>query len=75
MANRIPGAMPPLTPQALLQAALQRIGELETRLARLEAQGGQQLPGDFRFRPSDDGASVEIERVSTGGSATVVGPL
>lgn len=75
MANRTPGSMPPLTPEAILSAAMEEISNLRARIARLEAQGGQQLPGDFRFEPSEDGASVLIRRVSTDETQTVAGPL
>lgn len=75
MANRTPGAMPPLDPSSIVAELLRRIEALEGRLAQLESRAGQQLPGDFRFAPSEDGASVEIRRVSTGGSTPIAGPL
>lgn len=75
MARRDARPMPPLSPEELLAAALRRISELERRIARLEAQSGAQLPGDFRFETADSGASVAIRRVSTGGEQTVAGPL
>lgn len=75
MGRRDPRPMPPLTPEQLLAAALRRISELERRIARMEAQSGQQLPGDFRFETGDDGATVVILRVSTGGSTPIAGPL
>ena len=75
MADRTPGAMPPLTPEAILSAAMEEISKLKARVARLEAQGGQQLPGDYRWEPSEDGASLILRRVSTDGTQTVAGPL
>lgn len=75
MATRPPGAMPPLTPAGVIDALLGRVRELETRLARLEGREGQQLPPDFRFRVSEDGSTVIIERVSTEGSAEIAGPM
>lgn len=75
MGNRASGAFPGGGEQGALIAALQKIRELEGRLSRLEAQGGQQLPGDFRFVPSADGRTVLIVRVSTGGEQQIAGPL
>lgn len=75
MANRTPGTMPAPTADAVIGALLRRIGELEARLEALEARDGRTLPGDFRFQASDDGASVEVRRVSTGNAAPIVGPL
>lgn len=75
MADRTRGTLPPATTAGVVGALLQRVQELEARLEALEAQRGRSLPDDYRFTTEDGGAIVVVRRVSTGGSAPIVGPL
>lgn len=62
------------TPNEMIMVLAQRVAELESQVAALQASQARMLPGDYRFVALPDG-TLRVLRVSTGGTANITGPL